>query len=88
MYNISTFYKVGYSQPDLNFVDIKLNTDNLLFIDPRLIENSKEALIMQMQFRIESFWGELIKAVRSKNDSKISYLLSGLKEPNEARVCL
>lgn len=86
MHNISDFYKIGSQQPNLNFVDIKLNTDNLLFIDPRLIENSDSEIAKAMQIRIEAFWGELIKRVKSKEIKKIYYLLSGLKEPNETRL--
>lgn len=86
MKNISNYYKIGSQQPKLDFVDIKLSTDNLLFVDPRLIENSQNPIAKQMQKRIEAFWGELIKRVRSKDVKKIYYLLSGLKEPNETRL--
>ncbi len=86
MTNISTFFKLGSQQPKLDFVDIKLNTDNLLFIDPRLIESSNGLIAKKMQLRIEAFWGELIKNVKSKDVKKIYYLLSGLKEPNETRL--
>jgi hypothetical protein len=84
--NISSYYKIGSQQPNLDFVDIRLNTDNLLFVDPRLIENSKDPLIKEMQKRIETFWAELIKRVRSKDVEKIYYLLLGLKEPHETRL--
>lgn len=84
--NISLHYNLGSQQPNLNFVDIKLNTDNLLFVDPRLIENSNDRYAKLMQARIEAFWGELIKRVKSKDVKKIYQLLSGLKEPNETRL--
>ena len=86
MENISNYYKLGGQQPNFDFVDIKLNTDNLLFIDPRLIENSNDLIAKKMQLRIESFWGELIRSVKSKDVKKIYYMLSGLKEPNETRL--
>ncbi|WP_108425505.1 hypothetical protein [Flagellimonas amoyensis] len=86
MTNISSFYKLAIQQPNLDFVDVKLNTDNLLFIDPRLIENSKDPIAKEMQKRVEVFWAELIKHVRAKDIKKIYYLLSGLKEPNETRL--
>ncbi|MCC1483644.1 hypothetical protein [Winogradskyella immobilis] len=86
MYNISTFFKIDGQQPKLEFVDIKLSTDNLLFIDPRLIEISDSAVAKEMQLRIEAFWGELIKAVRAKNQFRVNQLLSGLSEPHETRL--
>ncbi len=84
--HISTFFKLKYQQPQLDFVDIKLDTDNLLFADPRLIESSNTALAKQMQVRVETFWAELIKAVRAKDHFKINSLMSGLSEPNETRL--
>ncbi len=84
--NISAYFKLASQQPNLDFVDVKLNTDNLLFIDPRLIEISNDPHAKEMQKRIEVFWAELIKSVRAKDAKKIYYLLSGLKEPNETRL--
>lgn len=86
MNNISVHYKLGSQQPNLNFVDIVLNRDNLLFIDPRLIEASEDFEIKKMQPYIEAFWGELIRRVRSKDVKKIYSILSGLKEPHETRL--
>ncbi|PHR93127.1 MAG: hypothetical protein COA80_13700 [Leeuwenhoekiella sp.] len=84
--NISYFFDLGSQQPDLDFVDIKLETDNLLFIDPRLIEFSQSRYSSEMHFCIESFWGEFIKRVRSKDKREIYSLLAGLKEPQETRL--
>ena len=38
MNNISTYFKLNKSQYNLDFIDVKLDDDNELFIDPRLIE--------------------------------------------------
>lgn len=84
--NISDYYRIGSQQPELDFVDIILNTDNPLFIDPRLIEHLQGSLMIRMQKRIEAFWGELIKAVKSKDLKRVYYILHGLKEPNETRL--
>src|SRR5690606_9681484 len=84
--NTSTFFKLPYQQTKLDLVDIKLDTDNLLFVDPRLIESSNTILAKQMQIRVETFWSELIKAVRAKDHYKINSLMSCLSEPNETRL--
>ena len=84
--NISFYYNLGSRQPNLSFVDIKLDSDNLLFIDPRLIESSEDSFVQEMQLYIEAYWGELIKRVRSKDVKKIYAILSGLKEPHETRL--
>lgn len=86
MSNISNYFNLGSQQPGLNFVDVRLDQDNLLFIDPRLIEINKDALSFQMQRRIEVFWAELIKAARNNDLAKMNNILGGLKEPNETRL--
>ncbi|NEW79188.1 MAG: hypothetical protein GZ086_07110 [Gelidibacter sp.] len=77
---------LGIEQPKLDFVDVKLNTDNMLFVDPRLIESSSSVLALKMQKYIEVFWGELIKSVKIKDLNQINNLLFGLSEPNETRL--
>lgn len=84
--NIATYYGLEKDQTDLDFVDINLKNDNLLFIDPRLIEISKDPLAKQMQINIEKFWAELIKLVRAKDTKGLTRILSGMKEPNETKL--
>ena len=52
--NISLYFQLGSQQPKLDFVDIKLETDNLFFIDPRLIEYSQSSYSAEMHFYISS----------------------------------
>lgn len=86
MKNITTNFNLNLGQIDLNFIDINLDRDNLLFIDPRLIENSNSLLAQKMEKRIGKFWAELIKAVNLNDKLKIKNLLSGLKEPSETKL--
>lgn len=86
MKNISDFFSIPSRQPDLDFIDIDLDCDNLLFIDPRLIEKGTDALSKEMQNYIEVYWAEVIKAIRSKDKGLISSILGGLKEPAETRL--
>lgn len=84
--NISEYYKLGYQQAQLDFVDIRLSTDNLLFVAPRLIESLDTPLAKKMQKHLEVFWGELIKNVKQGKFKEADYLLSGLSEPPETRL--
>jgi len=86
--NISLQYHLGKTQEHLDFIDVKLDTDNLLFIDPRLIEamGKSSKLYTNMQLNIEAFWGELIKSIKLKDAALMNRLLSGLSEPNETRL--
>ncbi|MFD0977713.1 hypothetical protein [Salinimicrobium gaetbulicola] len=84
--NFSSFYNIGNQQPNLEFVDVRLNRDNMLFLDPRLIELHNDPFSKRMQERIAVFWGEFIKAVKAKNRKKTYEILGGLKEPAETRL--
>lgn len=86
MNNISTYFKLQKLQDQLEFVDIDLDDDNLLFIDPRLIEMGTDKYSKQMQTNIESFWSELIKFVKAKDAPNVFKILSGMKEPNETKL--
>ncbi|GLB48072.1 hypothetical protein [Neptunitalea lumnitzerae] len=84
--NISTYFKLNCRQPELEFIDIDLNKDNLLFVDPRLIEMGNDIYSKKMQRNIEVFWAEIIKAVKRNDKRAISSTLDGLKEPKETRL--
>lgn len=86
MSNISLHFNLDSQQPELKFVDVKLDQDNLLFIDPRLIEVHQDLFSKKMQKRIEVFWAELIKAARANDTARMDFILGGLKEPNETRL--
>lgn len=84
--NISEIYNLNKKQEDLDFIDIIVNDDNLLFIDPRLIEISKNSYAKEMKSNIEIFWGEILKNIRNKDVITLYKTLSGLSEPNETRL--
>jgi hypothetical protein len=84
--NISNNYNLNLKQSALDFVDVRLHRDNLLFVDPRLIELSKKEFVVKMQNHLKIFLGELIDSIKAKNRKQIKYLLSGLSEPRETRL--
>lgn len=86
MKHISTFFNLNKQQEHLDFVDVKLNTDNRLFIDPRLIEMKQDIYSNEMNKYLESFWGKLIKSIKGKKFKSAKALLKGLNEPNSTRL--
>lgn len=86
MKNFSSVFNIGLRQPELEFVDIKLNRDNPLFLDPRLIEYQRDPIAKKMHKRIEIFWAEVFKAIRAKDIKRTHALLEGMKEPRETRL--
>ena len=86
MINISTYFKLKVKQEKLDFVDVKLDDDNELFVDPRLIELSNNPLLKNMASSLKFYSSNLIKGIITKNKSQVNYLLSGLEEPKETRL--
>lgn len=84
--NISNIFNLNKKQENLDFIDIIVNDDNLLFIDPRLIDISSNMYAKEMKINIEFFWGEVLKNIRNKDIKTLYKTLSGLSEPNETRL--
>ena len=71
---------------NLDFVDVALNKDNLLFIDPCLIENWDNAWAKKAMCTINSFFSEFYSAYRD-NDRLLKHsLLSHAREQNATRL--
>lgn len=86
MINISTFFKLNCNQHKLDFVDVKLDDDNELFIDPRLIEVNTEPRLKEMSSCLRVYSSKLIKGIITKDKPLVKNLLSGLGEPIETRL--
>ena len=86
MANISTYFDLKVKQKDLDFIDVKLNDDNLLFIDPRLIEKTPNNVISPMADCLYKFFVNLMIAISNSNAKTTNQLLSGVSEPSETRL--
>lgn len=84
--NASSYFELDLKQSDLDFVDVKLNDDNKLFIDPRLIENSMFLWSNPIKKTLNSYFGNLLVAITSGNTRRTKLLLAGLEEPKETRL--
>lgn len=84
--NISNYFKLGKKQHQLDFVDVKLDDDNEVFIDPRLIEFSSDPIIVRMGKDLKSYVAPLIRGIIMGKGKQVEYLLSGLEEPRETRL--
>lgn len=77
-------FGINKDQNDLNFVNINLESDNKLFVDPRLIDINP--LFKNYSNSISLFWCSLLETRKSKSFKKSEYLLKGLKEPKETML--
>lgn len=71
---------------NFDFVDVAVNDDNLLFIDPCLIENCNNAWAIKATKHINSYFDKLFKAYYTRNRKDMRYLLSHAGEQNATRL--
>lgn len=71
---------------NLDYLDVNINDDNLLFIDPMLIECQEDAWFVEADKTIRSFFDELYVAFRNRDNEKKNRLLSHAGEQNGTRL--
>jgi hypothetical protein len=85
---VSEYYELGLNQPVLEFLDVDMDTDTRVFVDPfalRLINTdwAREAVSV-----LQDFYTEVLHAVRGGDRAEVMYLFSHLGEVNEAHLGL
>lgn len=68
------------------FVDVAINDDNLLFIDPCLIENAVDAWSVKASAHIESYFDKLYEAYSNRDRNAMRQLLSHAGEQNATHL--
>lgn len=86
MANISSSFKLKVKQDNLPFVDVVLDNDNLLFIDPRQIQNSSARSDKAIKDCLYKFFGHLVASIAGGNRRRTLELLNGIEEPKETRL--
>ncbi len=85
---VSEFFDLGMTQPSLDFLDVDIENDIPIFIDPRAFLAIPSEWGHECVALIKSFFSEVLEAARSKDDRKGKYLLSNLSEPWETHLGL
>lgn len=88
MARFSTHFRLDKSQDELDFVDIPLNADITLFLDPYAIEISPGDWFAHSSNLIRSFFQAVLDAIRAGKKSRALQLLSNLREPNAVHLGL
>jgi len=85
-YYVSDYWNNGIKgHQNYDFADVAVNDDNLLFIDPLLIELRNDSWSREANALIKSFFDEFYKAYREDNLFKKKMLLSHAGELNGTR---
>jgi len=76
----------GYTQHNVDFLDVYLGVDNPLFLDYNKIILGNSSLHRSMKYDIDVFMRNLFQSLINTNDSDLSKLLGGLHETNATHL--
>lgn len=85
---VSEFYKLGRTQPTLDFVDVDIRTDTKVFVDPRALRLLPSEFGEECVSLVQSFFRTVLSTIRKKHNEKAKKYLRTLKEPNETHLGL
>lgn len=83
--------KLGFAitgHQDIDFVDINLDTDTELYIDPTLIDGLPTSWCSKTKRILSDFFEQVFDCCKTKNYSKLHELVAFGKEPNETKLGL
>lgn len=85
MLRFTDHFNINKPQADLDFVDIPLNTDIPLYIDPYAISIRSEPFYVECNQMIIDYFDAIIKSISNGDTKTVSQYLNNLHEPDEIR---
>lgn len=85
---ISEHYSLEFEQPSLDFVDVRLDTDIPLFIDPSALYLLDTEWGAECRGLIQNYFSLVLEHIREGRHNEAKRLLSVLNEPNETHLGL
>jgi hypothetical protein len=83
---VSKHYGLGLTQPELDFVDVDVRNDSLLFIDPRGLLLLETEWGQECVSLIQDFFSCVLDAIHDDKMGRAKQLLGQLHEPNDTRL--
>lgn len=80
---VSEHFELGRTQPYLDFVDVRLDTDIKVFVDPAAIRVLSSAWGTECVSLLQHFFESVLKRIGKGNDEEAVNLLASLNERNE-----
>lgn len=80
---VSEFFNLNRTQPYLDFVDIPLNTDIPVFLDPNAIKSLESAWGNELSSLLQTFFEVVLRLIKNNQHDKAKKLLSSLNDRNE-----
>src|SRR5690242_12125138 len=85
---VSQYFKLGKTQPELDFVDVDVHGDTRVFLSPTAIRQEGTPWSEECVALIQSFFEEVLEAIKAGNHGRAETLLRSLREPNETHLGL
>lgn len=79
----SEFFGINRSQSELDFVDVPLDTDIEVFLDPAAIKSLNSSWGMELSSHLQNYFETVLKLIKNGDNVKAQNLLSCLNERNE-----
>ncbi|CAM3256337.1 hypothetical protein LAHI110946_12450 [Lactococcus hircilactis] len=83
---VSSYFNLNKTQSELEFLDVRLDTDVRLYIDPAAFIALDNNWGQKCTKIIKDYFQKVINYIKQGNKKKASDLLSGLREPNEIHL--
>jgi hypothetical protein len=88
MTRVSEQFNLGLNQPQLDFVDVAMETDTPVFIDPSALLLLDTDWGHECVALIQHYFGCVLAAIKAGDTTRAVSLLAKLHEPNETRLGL
>jgi hypothetical protein len=85
---VSQYYHLGRTQPTLDFVDVAVDGDTSVFVDPTAIRTLASEWGQDCVALLQSYFDAVLASVKKGDDELALALLAALREPNDARLGL
>lgn len=79
----SEHFKLNRTQPYLDFVDIPLDTDLPVFLEPSAVKALRSPWGVELSSMLQTFFDTVLRLIHSGENTKAQQLLSSLNERNE-----
>src|SRR5690349_4367713 len=79
----SQLFKLGRTQPYLDFVDIPLHTDVAVFMDPTAIKTAPSRFGHECASLVQGYFEAVLARIKAGKDTEARQMVSCLNERNE-----
>lgn len=85
---VSDYFKLGRTQPTLDFVDVDIERDTKLFLSPSALASLPSDWGAECAHLIQDFFKTVLDHIKAGKHGEAERLLRALKEPNETHLGL